>query len=68
MFTWFKKGFFIIPSLVQIAVIEVIGTGCIGAGVVARLLDQFGAHGRPPVAPIGLGLIGWFGVGAFFCG
>ena len=62
----FARGFHIIPSLGQIAVLEMIGTACIGAGVVARILDHFGLCGHPPVAPLSWGILGWLAVGGFF--
>jgi hypothetical protein len=59
-------GFRIIPSLVQLVVVELIGTAALGAGVVARILDHFGLCGHPPVAPLTWGILGWLAVGGFF--
>ena len=62
----FARGFRIIPSLVQIAFLEILATAMIGGGVIARILDHFGLCGHPPVAPLTWGILVWAALGGFF--
>jgi hypothetical protein len=59
-------GFWIIPSLIQIVVVEMIGAAILGGVIVARILDHFGLCGHQPIAPLSWWLLVWFAVGAFF--
>lgn len=62
----FLASFWTIPSLIQIALLEILATGILGGVVAARLADHWGWTGHPPNAPLSWSLVIWFGVGALF--
>lgn len=64
IFGFLGLGLKVIPSLVQLMLLELIGTFYLGGGVLARVADRAGWSGAPILAPPDWGLLGYGLVGA----